>query len=270
MIVRNNFRKVDMPIILGSRSVHISQSPITDISILRFDHSFGVKFAFSNDTELGRLRESLQQNNISADERDHQISITIQDTVNFDVSRLHTILSHFSNRFGGNGEISTDISVIFNSRGRILNQNDADPQRRRQESTSRYLGAELLNTISTEHTFQNTSIFFNMATPAVRTEVGDGVNAEKLSGIEIEIPDEYCCPLSLSVMSDPVYFPGDPTEKRFERSWITKWLNENRGIHPFTRAVVAASTLQADTKLKAEIDDFVEKAIAPPKQHGMI
>ena len=51
-----------------------------------------------------------------------------------------------------------------------------------------------------------------------------GLNAEKLADKDIEIPSEYCCCLSLSIMTDPVYLLNDPTEARFERDWITKWL----------------------------------------------
>ena len=86
-----------------------------------------------------------------------------------------------------------------------------------------------------------------------------GLNAETLDDQGIDIPQEYCCPLSLSIMTDPVYLLNDPTGTRFEREWITRWLNEH-GSHPTTRGEYLPGTLRADIDLKARIDGFTQSA----------
>ncbi len=96
---------------------------------------------------------------------------------------------------------------------------------------------------------------------APRSMPSSGLNAEKLADKDVEIPPEYCCSLSLSIMTDPVYILDDLTGARFERDWITKWLAEH-GTHPTTRAAYLPSALRADTALKARIDEFVQSAEA--------
>lgn len=39
-----------------------------------------------------------------------------------------------------------------------------------------------------------------------------GLNSEKIDGLELIIPPDFFCPLSLSIMTDPVYILGDETE----------------------------------------------------------
>jgi len=88
-----------------------------------------------------------------------------------------------------------------------------------------------------------------------------GLNAEKLTDKDIETPSEYCCPLSFSIMTDPVYLLNDPTGTRFERDWITRWLIDN-GTHPTTRDAYLPSALRSDIDLKARIDEFVQSTEA--------
>lgn len=95
------------------------------------------------------------------------------------------------------------------------------------------------------------------------TGVTSGSNAEKIERIANfsteTIPTDYICPLSLSIMSDPTYIPGDVTGQRFERSWITTWLNE-KGSHPTTRVKFQSSLLQPDFDLKHAISHFIQAA----------
>jgi hypothetical protein len=86
-------------------------------------------------------------------------------------------------------------------------------------------------------------------------------NYEKLADLNIDIPHEYCCPLSLYIMTDPVYIKGDTTGQRFELKWIKKWLTEKE-THPSTRVSFKIESLKADLTLKNEIDTFVESSLA--------
>ena len=90
-------------------------------------------------------------------------------------------------------------------------------------------------------------------------------NAEKLEGIinDEDIPDNYKCPLTLSIMTDPVYLLNDQTKSIFERNEITKWLNQ-QGTHPFSRLPFNSASLQPASlwgntlSLKDEIAQFVD------------
>lgn len=102
-----------------------------------------------------------------------------------------------------------------------------------------------------------------LAQPQCPTNLTSEKNAGRMENIEnfspTEIPDHYKCPLSLTIMTDPVYLPGDTTQQRFERSWITAWLNQ-KGTHPTTRERFQSNVLVSDAELKQEINEFIQTA----------
>lgn len=102
-------------------------------------------------------------------------------------------------------------------------------------------------------------------TESAPLDVGKNANDLDDAGFSGEIPHNYICPISCSVMTDPVYLTDDPTERRFERSCITKWLTQ-KGTHPISRLKFKSESVMPDENLKNEIDGFVQTAIAsaPP------
>ena len=114
------------------------------------------------------------------------------------------------------------------------------------------------------HVASAPSLFFMQSTPHTEsfpTDVSLGDNVRKITELNIpdeEIPNEYKCILSLSIMSDPVYLQGDETGQRFERSWIAKWLREHSS-HPSTRKIFDLTSIQSDIELKTSIDDFMQR-----------
>lgn len=88
----------------------------------------------------------------------------------------------------------------------------------------------------------------------------DGANAVKLklAGCT-DVPEAYCCQLSYSVMTIPVYDPALPAIK-FEKAWILRALKE-KAENPYTRTPLFAADLIEDSELKAKIDAFVEERI---------
>lgn len=84
-----------------------------------------------------------------------------------------------------------------------------------------------------------------------------GPYAEKIADLNISIPDEYKCPLSQCIISDPVYLLGDTTKQPFERSWITTWLITNH-THPITRKSFGVDCIQPHDALKISIDAFMQ------------
>jgi len=87
-----------------------------------------------------------------------------------------------------------------------------------------------------------------------------GSNSKKIEELELIVPHEYSCPLSLSIMTNPVYILADETGQRFERSWISRWLTE-KGEHPSTRIKFKPEDLTSDESLKETINSFVESSL---------
>lgn len=81
--------------------------------------------------------------------------------------------------------------------------------------------------------------------------------------------DAFTCPITLAIMQDPVRIKGFE-EHAFERSAIEDWFfNKNKNTNPLTGEIVKDKTLEADPKLKKEIDDYVSaqaNKYIPPKK----
>jgi hypothetical protein len=95
-----------------------------------------------------------------------------------------------------------------------------------------------------------------------------GKNDAKLAEIGFDnenIPDQYCCPLSLAIMTEPVYARG-LEQYQFEKSWITRHLTTSNA-HPFTRQPLSASDLIPNEALKMEITTFVESAVREHREN---
>jgi hypothetical protein len=82
-----------------------------------------------------------------------------------------------------------------------------------------------------------------------------------------EIPEEFICPLSSNVMSDPVcnVSKGLPN---VERAWIVTEIERTSkneitgtGKNPFNKGPLKISDLQSNTELKERIDKFVDVAV---------
>lgn len=98
-----------------------------------------------------------------------------------------------------------------------------------------------------------------------------GANAEKISELGISdeaIPEEFICPLSLSIMTDPVRLKDDPSGIVFERAFIEHWIHISH-CHPLTRQSIALSNLQPDFELKAQIDAYIAD-LARARPHSII
>lgn len=81
-------------------------------------------------------------------------------------------------------------------------------------------------------------------------------NAEKsvkLGGVQI--PDEFICPITFDVMTDPV--ANIHSQHRFERTAILEWLQQ-KATNPSTTLPLCSDDLRRDFKLKRKIDNFIE------------
>lgn len=98
--------------------------------------------------------------------------------------------------------------------------------------------------------------------PVLPQNITPGNNEALLTAINFsgDIPLEYLCPVSLSIMTDPVYDPLDSTKARFERSYIMAALIVKQE-NPLNRAPLNPAALILDVQLKNEIDNFVQMTI---------
>lgn len=82
------------------------------------------------------------------------------------------------------------------------------------------------------------------------------VKVKQLHSINgIPIPPDFCCPLSLELMSDPVIVASGQT---YERAFIKKWLDQGFKVCPKTRHTLGHSNLIPNYTVKALIENWCE------------
>lgn len=70
---------------------------------------------------------------------------------------------------------------------------------------------------------------------------------------EVEIPDQYICPITTQIMTDPVILTDGHV---YEKQAIQEWL-KTHNTSPMTKAIVCKDTLIPCFPLKTLIDEFV-------------
>ncbi|KAJ6821112.1 U-box domain-containing protein 4-like [Iris pallida] len=71
----------------------------------------------------------------------------------------------------------------------------------------------------------------------------------------VPIPADFCCPLSLELMSDPVIVASGQT---YERAFIKKWLDQGFNVCPKTRQTLAHTNLIPNYTVKALIANWCD------------
>lgn len=88
------------------------------------------------------------------------------------------------------------------------------------------------------------------------TTPSDGENAKRAALLpeDVDIPEEFICPLSQAIMTDPVFDPE--SGNRFERAWILAEI-QRTGKNPCNRQDLSKESLKPDSKLQEEINQFL-------------
>ncbi|URD75494.1 U-box domain-containing protein [Musa troglodytarum] len=82
------------------------------------------------------------------------------------------------------------------------------------------------------------------------------VKVKQLHSINgVPIPADFCCPLSLELMSDPVIVASGQT---YERAFIRKWLDQGFNVCPRTRQTLGHTNLIPNYTVKALIANWCE------------
>ncbi|KAJ0039792.1 hypothetical protein Pint_27954 [Pistacia integerrima] len=89
------------------------------------------------------------------------------------------------------------------------------------------------------------------------TRMHDGLVVMKQSQIcsPVPIPPDFCCPLSLELMTDPVIVASGQT---YERAFIKKWIELGLTVCPKTRQTLAHTNLIPNYTVKALIANWCE------------
>ncbi|KAF3612296.1 hypothetical protein FXO38_36921, partial [Capsicum annuum] len=71
----------------------------------------------------------------------------------------------------------------------------------------------------------------------------------------VPIPPDFCCPLSLELMTDPVIVASGQT---YERAFIRRWIDLGLTVCPKTRQTLGHTTLIPNYTVKALIANWCE------------
>lgn len=82
------------------------------------------------------------------------------------------------------------------------------------------------------------------------------VEAKQLHSINgVPIPDDFCCPLSLELMTDPVIVASGQT---YEKAFIKQWLDQGFNVCPKTRQALGHTNLIPNYTVKALIANWCD------------
>ncbi|KAL0912984.1 hypothetical protein M5K25_016409 [Dendrobium thyrsiflorum] len=82
------------------------------------------------------------------------------------------------------------------------------------------------------------------------------VKVKQLHNINgVPIPPDFCCPLSLELMADPVIVASGQT---YERAFIKKWLDQGFNVCPKSRQTLGHNNLTPNYTVKALIENWCE------------
>jgi len=66
-----------------------------------------------------------------------------------------------------------------------------------------------------------------------------------------QIPQEFKCPITLDIMTDPVLVPDG---NRYERNALLQWLSDGNMFSPLTKQPISFKDLKSDHELREKIE----------------
>jgi hypothetical protein len=84
-------------------------------------------------------------------------------------------------------------------------------------------------------------------------------NQRKIEHLNLNVPEQFICPLSLVIMTNPVFVIAHP-EQRFERSWIEMSLRQDP-CNPLTREPLNLDGIQDDIHIKQQINVYIQEQL---------
>lgn len=94
-------------------------------------------------------------------------------------------------------------------------------------------------------------------------------NADKLGDLDTDVPENFVCGITGLIMTNPASLDGDPTNARFEKTAISKWVRD-KGTHPLDpSSTYSLDQLKEDFKLKQEINVWIDEKISASQSTRM-
>lgn len=87
-----------------------------------------------------------------------------------------------------------------------------------------------------------------------------------MADLDVDAPAEYLCPITMSIMKDPVIMPDGQT---YEREAIQKALSVNP-VSPITREPMSFDQAKTNYALKSLIDKYIQDHISEIKEEPII
>eukprot|EP01090_Pellita_catalonica_P018752 TRINITY_DN6156_c0_g1_i1.p1 TRINITY_DN6156_c0_g1~~TRINITY_DN6156_c0_g1_i1.p1 ORF type:complete len:750 (+),score=175.71 TRINITY_DN6156_c0_g1_i1:2062-4311(+) len=87
-----------------------------------------------------------------------------------------------------------------------------------------------------------------------KEESEEKIEEQKKADAEQEIPEEFCCPITQDIMTDPVIAEDGHT---YERKSIKEWVDKH-GTSPMTREKISKDILIVNRVLRSQIETFQE------------
>lgn len=78
---------------------------------------------------------------------------------------------------------------------------------------------------------------------------------------DVDVPEDFICPITHEVMSDPVMCEDGFS---YERSAITEWFSKEKSTSPMTNSVLTSTEVFENNKLKNQIEKYLLKLEIDP------
>lgn len=82
-----------------------------------------------------------------------------------------------------------------------------------------------------------------------------------LTQSEIDVPEDFICPITHEIMTDPVLCEDGFS---YERAAILEWFGKDRNTSPMTNSVLTSTELFENNKMKKEIEKYLMKLDVDP------
>lgn len=73
---------------------------------------------------------------------------------------------------------------------------------------------------------------------------------------ELDVPEDFICPITYEIMTDPVMCEDGFS---YERAAIMEWFDKDKNTSPMTNSVLTSTTVFENDKLKREIENYLKK-----------
>lgn len=147
----------------------------------------------------------------------------------------------------------------YNRKRKVFRKNDNDSEEEAEEEEEPSTKKKSTNQDSNNN---NT----NQAKENDQSKSDSEPDLDPMADLDVDAPAEYICPITMSIMKDPVIMPDGQT---YEREAIQKALNANP-ISPITRQPMDMKDAKTNYALKSLIEKYVHDHMSEIKEEPTV